>query len=83
MCGSYTAIERSVSQRGLGLDRRDRNQSRRQVARALIRADEVLALSRDRAVVFNKGLPPIRCTLARYYEHPALRALGDDNPFVR
>jgi type IV secretion system protein VirD4 len=83
LCGSYTAIERSVSQRGLGLDRRDRNQSRRQVARALIRADEVLALSRDRAVVFNKGLPPIRCTLARYYEHPALRALGDANPFVR
>jgi type IV secretion system protein VirD4 len=83
LCGTYTAIERSVSQRGLGLDRRDRNQSRRQVPRALIRADEALKLSKDKAIVFNKGLPPIRCTLARYFEHPALRALGDDNPFVR
>lgn len=43
-----------------------------QQTRKLLKPEEILALSPRTAITFTPGVPPIRTTLMRYYEEPAL-----------
>ncbi len=44
-----------------------------EVARRLVKAEEVLRLPEDLAIVFHRNLPPIPCQLVRYYADPEFR----------
>jgi type IV secretion system protein VirD4 len=41
-----------------------------EVARRLVKAEEILRLPEDLAIVFHRNLPPIPCRLVRYYADP-------------
>lgn len=41
-----------------------------EVARRLVKAEEVIRLPEDLAIVFHRNLPPIPCRLVRYYADP-------------
>jgi type IV secretion system protein VirD4 len=44
-----------------------------EVARRLVKAEEVIRLPEDLAIVFHRNLPPIPCRLVRYYADPEFR----------
>jgi hypothetical protein len=44
-----------------------------EVARRLVKAEEVIRLPEDLAIVFHRNLPPIPCRLVRYYADPEYR----------
>jgi type IV secretion system protein VirD4 len=44
-----------------------------EVARRLVKAEEVIRLPDDLALVFHRNLPPIPCRLVRYYADPEFR----------
>jgi type IV secretion system protein VirD4 len=47
-----------------------------EVARRLVKAEEIIRLPEDLAIVFHRNLPPIPCRLVRYYADPEFRRGG-------
>ena len=59
---------------------RELNVSSRELGRRLMQPDEILAMPRDQAWVFVKGLRPMRLTMAHYGQVDPWRDWVSDNP---
>jgi type IV secretion system protein VirD4 len=68
--GTSTGTSHQMSNKGDGSSSRSTNESDNwsQMARRLLKPDEVLALDKRIAITFTPGTPPIWTTLVRYYE---------------
>lgn len=92
LCGEFTALSHGTSISSgaahrhdelFGSDNRSSGSSTSEVARRLIRPEEVLTLRGDEQILLVKGQQPIRCGKAFWFRRPDLRAMIDQSTFEK
>ncbi|MBB4000490.1 type IV secretory system conjugative DNA transfer family protein [Aureimonas pseudogalii] len=91
-CGEFTALSHGTSTSSGSSHRRDElfgsasrsaGSSTGEVARRLIRPEEILTLRGDEQLILVKGQKPIRCGKAFWFRRPGMKATLDTSSFER